>query len=1164
MDNKCNVSFQSKYAKRNGDVIDIDTFLEGNNDNTQLFCIPSGHELIPVRCTKRHPHFRHKHASDLTGTPMTQWHIEWQSNFPVTEKPFNKKPGQSRDRRADIVLPEFSHIIEIQHSKIDREDVEQRMNDYKCHNHGVKWIIDAQDSISVKRMGERLILEFKNNHWLYENFRSCEYVYYDINGLIFRVNPSLIKHAQIDVLEPKTKAEFIEALKANNTLWNVDPPQCYLHLKQQGAGSGKTYGMMQLINRDPETCHYKYIVFLTKQHSAVAVMYNEFKEQYENDMLDNIEDVELTYDPKKYIITFRNKMTNVEVHAIFATVDSFTHALGESPKSARDKFIGIVESIKNGTIKTTSTGTMTYANVNPVLNKEMLIMIDETQDLKELYGEAFLQIVKSKYANLCVVGDRLQSLAHIDNALTYLHNVESFGLKVIKPQSSNTVRRFSDPKLIKFVNDMIPFEKYELPPMEPHRVLESKNDCLTIFQGKTVYANSNPDSDEVTDAITEIMNIYTREVEENNRVPEDFLIVTPTTSKNPIMESLELALNMFWKKTMESELYIQNVKSKHEYWKDINTSDYNRYAIFHKSQEGSSINTKESEYATRMVSIHSSKGDGRKVVFVIGVTESSLRLFSQVSNNLVYDSLLHVAITRQKETLYFRLEPNGDDVHNKIMKTGLETLTSSTEFNFLKNRFKQSDITRNICDFSYDDIYAKIIAGNPPPKLPNESESKLLIDMGDHHIRYASIFMNVMVHSCNYSQKLKEVKKQFYAILKGLTEAKIETVDSWKEYLRLLNKNKIKPKKDNEKVIKYIPILQYPDGRDNLDYNKYYRIIERIIKCIIKKLKDFGDSELDYFCPIESIVLYYMLESVQNGKYQQISISNLYNIIDTYTKVYKESPGHDKCDCNNTFKCVNNLSETQKKHQEYLCNHYERLNHITVLLDRFNNTHKGINWLYSHPVNIGENDDFKVGGRYTMIGYNAKNVYVITIKPQLNDLNYNEFIIDSIIDTYLVMNTSKVVMDKNVESENYKKFKGKEVLCCVLSMNMDDIFIVNWTSAIKDKTGYIRKVLYEMMNTRFGNMHLQYYNTFKNIVELNSDNTPESIVEMCNSKLDEANNPPIYLKKFFNKIEGDIDECNSLEEKKEIIDKYGKKENFMNLIDKLLNKSIKTFLGLRD
>jgi hypothetical protein len=69
---------------------------------------------------------------------------------------------------------------------------------------------------------------------------------------------------------------------------------------------------------------------------------------------------------------------------------------------------------------------------------------------------------------------------------------------------------------------------------------------------------------------------------------------------------------------------------------------------------------------------------------------------------------------------------------------------------------------------------------------------------------------------------------------------------------------------------------------------------------------------------------------------------------------------------------------------------------------------------------------------------------------------------------------------------------------------------------------------------------------------------------MCNNKLNDANNPPLYLEKFFNKIEGDIDECNLLEEKKEIIDKYSKKNKFLNLMNNMLNKSIKTFLGIRE
>jgi ATP-dependent exoDNAse (exonuclease V) beta subunit len=58
------------------------------------------------------------------------------------------------------------------------------------------------------------------------------------------------------------------------------------------------------------------------------------------------------------------------------------------------------------------------------------------------------------------------------------------------------------------------------------------------------------------------------------------------------------------------------------YWNKKNKNDtFIRYAIFHKSEEGSSIQLSESEEATRLVSIHTSKGDGRNVVFVIGLTE---------------------------------------------------------------------------------------------------------------------------------------------------------------------------------------------------------------------------------------------------------------------------------------------------------------------------------------------------------------------------------------------------------------------------------------------------------------------------------------------------------------------------------------------------------------
>jgi hypothetical protein len=1160
---KCNISFESKYAMINGAQIDISEYLSGNHSGT-LRCISNGHELIPVRCTKRQPHFRHKDDHDLTGSPMTLWHREWQSNFPLVEQEFERLHGQWTKRRADIVIPEYKQVIEIQHSNITPDEVKQRINDYGKHNHEVKWIIHGQDSIEPKFLGEnRRILQFNKNLWLYESFKSASTVYYDINGYIYRVDPNLVKQDQVDVLEPKLKSEFIDSLKENNTIWeDTEPPQCFLYVKQQGAGSGKTYGVMQFIDSDPLISNYKYIIFVTKQHSAVSVMYKEFIEQLDNGKFKNIEIVNknISQDPKKFIAIYINKLTNIEVKAIFATVDSFTNALAEAPINALDKFTGIVHSIVNGTVNTSRTGKMKYAGVDPVLNKESLIIIDETQDLTESYGEAFLQIVKSKYTNLCVVGDRLQSLSYKDNALTLLHEAELSRLKVIKSSASNIVRRFSNPVLIDFVNSMIPFSDFGLPKMSPHKIVDRDDTGLVVFQSKTVYADASTDDINVVEAVTEIMNLFKKEVEDNGRIPEDFLFVTPFTKKNPLMEALQIAINMFWKDTMNNnEKYISNIKNKHEYWEKIDTNNYTRYAVFHKSQETGSINTNESIHATRMVSIHSSKGDGRPVVFVIGLTQEALRIFSQISNNIIYNSLLHVAITRQKNKLYFRLEANGDDIHRRIMNAHIPNIiiTHTTEFNFIKNIVKQSDISLDICNSPeiFDSVYEKIIATNPPAKLADEKEDKMLIDMGDHYVRYASIAFNVWIHCCNNEIRTKNnTKRQFYKILQELTRSKIQVVSSCKDYIEILTKNT-----KTDVIQKIIPIIQYSPLKDTYDYNKYYTIINSMMNHIITKIGMLNTKEIEYFCPIECVVLFYMIECTQHGKWQSITIDNIYNIVDTYSKVFTNSKGHENCKCNNLFS--NNkviLDDAEKKYQQYLQNHYNRLNHITTILDNFNKVNLNVNWLYSHPVEFGggidtENKDFTLSNKYQMIGYDNNNVYIINIKPQFNDLNFNVFLINSIIDTYIVSNTS-------MTSPNYKRFHDKNIISCVISMNNVDMYTVDWTSVVKKQKETIKSVIFDAMKKKFINKHSQYYNTFLNIIRSNIECSAENIIEICTNKSNKINSLPEYIKRSWTVISSEIDDCDDKDEMSMIIKKYSDEKVFIRLLDKQLNNSLKRFL----
>lgn len=1160
---KCSASFESQYAYVDGidDPITITEFLKEHNTKPPR-CVPHKHELIGVECTQRKSYFRHRCATDVDKHNfMTKWHSEWQSNFPYTEISFCHRTGQLKDRRADVHIPEHKHILEFQHSTITSEEVNNRMHDYALHDHTVSWLIDAQDNINVARVGQNLMLHFKGLYWMYESFMNCPYVYYDIKGFIYKVNPALVRSHQVNVREPVSKTEFISAMKSNSNVWDIDEPvQCRLYVKQQGAGSGKTYGLMQMLNNDSDMAHFKYIVFLTKQHSAVHVMYNEFIVQYEANLLSHLDDAVQWEDGKKKIVEYTNTQTGIRCIAIFATVDSFTYAVGDTNVTTYDKFAGIVSSIKDGFIRQIDrSGTIRYAGVNPSLNKEMLIIIDETQDLNESYGEAFLRIVKEKHTSLCVVGDRLQSLAFSENALTYLQDAAYPFMKTIKSDASNSVRRFSHPTLIDLVNRVVPFDKYDLPNMISAEDVRSQDITpLTIFQGGFVNSKKTGEDESIIAEVSAIMTHFEREVLTQHRVPEDFMVITPFTSMNPLADTLELALNQFWKHTMEkNETYIKTVKNVHPYWKDIDTQNFVRYAIFHKSEEGGSINLSESDRATRMVSIHSSKGDGRKVVFCIGLSESALRKFSKVSDNLIYNSLLHVALTRQKERLYLRMNPTKDDIHRRIKPFATHILGDVDKLD-IRNNFK---LYKLIDNYNFEEFREHVIVPYNPASLEKVHDEKLLIDMGDHNIRYASMFMNIIIHFCNSQRACLNTKKQLYAILQNITQNAIKPVGTWKEYHDILSCNKdVKMKRDKTKTMR-IPLLYYSDTVSGIEYGRYYKIISKIMESICTRISTMGSKDLKYLCPLESVIFYYMIECIENNIYQDITCDDLYNIVDIYDKIFGDvREGHDACQCRHMF--VKTYSRSQSsiklKYKTYLANHYNSLQKCIRYVQSIEETHSNINWLYSHPVVLHggykdcENEDFKVSTNFDLIGYNDTHVIVLYIKPQLNELNYNELMQRSVYDAYLIANSKQ-------EQENHARFTNKNIVSYVISLN-SELYCVNWTETVNSNISYIANQLRDAIRHKCCMTHSQLYDIYTSC-EFDASNISkyiESFRNIVTKKIDE--DAPVYIDTVVRTIENEFEDVVSIREKQEIHSKYLVLDNFMRLMEKHLDRSLRKYL----
>ena len=112
MTHLCNSNFVSEYCIINGENISVYDYIQNKDNITSKLVCQNGHELMLVNGNIRKPHFRHVHSCDLVSSPMTDWHIEWQSCFPVTEKCYQRKPSQIKERRADVVLNE-TKILEI-------------------------------------------------------------------------------------------------------------------------------------------------------------------------------------------------------------------------------------------------------------------------------------------------------------------------------------------------------------------------------------------------------------------------------------------------------------------------------------------------------------------------------------------------------------------------------------------------------------------------------------------------------------------------------------------------------------------------------------------------------------------------------------------------------------------------------------------------------------------------------------------------------------------------------------------------------------------------------------------------------------------------------------------------------------------------------------------
>lgn len=924
----------------------------------------------------------------------------------------------------------------------------------------------------------------------------------------------------------------------------------YIYFNQRGAGCGKTYESVQLLTQQDLRFKNKNIfIYLTKAHSAKDVIYGELLEQQERGALDNLTEIEANDNlGKQYKMTYVNKETNELITVIIGTIDSFNYAIANKNKiiNTNDFFTSIIYTICDGFINVSSKNKhIKYARKNPLLNENCLIIIDESQDLIEEQIKAFDKIIEITKIDVYVIGDLLQSIWKEKNVYTCIDN-SVLSSNIIKNTGINKCLRFHNRQFINFVNQIIPFQKYNLPEItdicDGNCKYLHENDELpyNIFKTPKIYSSVNYSSNEnyrkIILVISHIKKKMDEEIQKYNYLPKNFMFIFPIVSNNEFSLVMEIELQKYWIDKFKDPNYQDNVINNDKYWKDkINDNKFYKYIILHKSDEGKSINLNESNETSRIVSIHTSKGTGREVVFVLGINEQTLKIFSKQSD-LVYDSLLHVAITRQKKKIYFGLEANNDNIYTRFsVFDGIDySLDTVDEVNSSINSIKIFNNLSKVLEYimnnpnDYNLMKDNIIIPNELDKYDEKYENinNRIIDMSHHLIRYYTFEFTLLKNLFNKCGDKNE-DNQIITILRKISNKNIIYCNErdYNNFLRNISYN------NKKRLYSDIPLLTF----DNNDMNIYYKYSKKIRLMMLRIQEKIRYSVVNFkmpeLCSLECVILMHMIYVTQKGIHNtEITIMNVYSIVDSYNYC-KESFSPQHC-MKYTCRCNHVIYETNDEYDNeelklIIVNHHERIETIDNsydiyqkhLLEKCNMENVKYNIYHSIRNYV---KDFKFWYEFMAIGYTDDSIIYIITTPQYNKLNYEEILIKEIILNYSIANV-------NVNDvKNSEKYMNKKIYSCVFCLNHDEPIFneINIDKNNQTMSLIFQNFLFDKYSKYNENIY-KFYNYCKNDVEkpknMSSINyTIEKINEIKNNN----NFIPSYILKFFEEINYQIKSCN--------------------------------------
>lgn len=1121
---KCPINYTTKYAKINGKQISVKEYLKSKPKKSDKIKCLNNHELILVNGEKNKAHFRHKNKGDVGGSPMTKWHSEWQSNFPITEIDFNLKEGQTQKRRADVVIKEFNRIIEIQHSNIDKDNVYCRNKDYRLHNMKLIWIIDGNTSdVKYEKLSTGNYLIIFNKDWKYKSFCGIyKYILLDIDEQIFKIPIDKICNKMIEVNKYIKKNKVITELLSNpKNIWNLwkddNKIKSKLFYWQKGAGNGKTYGLWEKVIKNQDKNQF---ILITKTHSGKSVIRQELNDQMERNeyyieknMLD-FKDNSVN-GKKQYVLNYKHKISKREITIIIATVDSFYFNITDINYNNKDPFSTLVENFLNDISKINPyNGHIKFAGKEILLNKKTQIWIDEAQDLPENNLYCMTKLMLSTGIDVGIIGDKLQSLQYNINMLTKLDN-NLVNINIIRPSIENNNRRIKVKGLAKEINKYVKFEEYGLPEINANEEnLEEYIKPFEILKLPNIIKNDHNEQN-INKYCKIIIEKLHKEIIKYNYLPQDILISSPILKGRLELIELKSKLEDMWIKLFNNEKYIKNLKNK--YWIENNHNkkdNFIEYVQLHKSETGKAINLDESKFKTRIVSVITSKGDGRNVCLVLNINEQSLKKLSNNKINLIYESYIHVALTRAKKKIFFSLSENNDDIHKRF--------SSHTDVIYCPKILNKFCISKMNDYIDYKQI--KLLFEKNNIKLDEEiiDEDKInnIIDFNDHCIRYAVFKISLhLIFNKTYGQTNK-----IYSIIK---DYKI------KEYSINAYWNKLREYKLISDLEDF-PIIKYNDSK----YNNYTKKIKDYIEKLLNKLNDLDNIKLN---DIDYILLCHIIDITVHKQYATINVNEIYSIINKLSY-----------DNNNIKEFYSKIKPIQNTCKKMIKNIETKYGKIEWNLEKSSLKYNGLS------------QDFIINKmNIPIIGNNKKTVINVIFKTSYSQLNRLETLIEVLSERFLLYNP----MGNEYSKNNITRFKNKKIITYVIILETNEYKEFNWewdkeNEELKEiiKNSIIK--YYESYHTQIIDFYLKVLNNWnKKWFKKNNHSTPFKYLikelKYNNNKNNGKYSVPNYIIEFINYFKNLFE-----------LDKYKfsiqKSDDYYNKLNNLLESSISDFFTCKN